>query len=440
MMSRMPTGPQGPSPAPAIIQERSRTPRILYVTPHWPHRMTSGSELRSFHVAKALKEFGDVEVIVVDGEGRPEQGRRQAHQLKIAYSVPVVGRPNETIRSKIAWVLDPRRPYPHGCGVDEDAARSVAQTAGNFDLTWFCKLRTANMLPQWAWPSSVVDIDDVPSTFERSLLETEPLPARLATYPRYLSWKSRERLLGERFTTLAVCSDADKRYLQSLGVSASIHIIPNGSERPAAAPLRRPVTPPRIGFIGIFDYEPNASGVAWFARECWPLIRREVPDVRLRLVGRDSDGPLKPEGPGIDGLGWVDDVADEASTWSAMIVPIRVGAGTRGKIAQAFGLKVPLVSTSLGAFGYDATDGDVMYLADSASAFTRACVRTLRDPDAAQAMTERAWHAFLDRWTWDAIAPRIRAVARDCLNAQERSSDAPRGDVVPHTEKSLTQA
>ena len=100
-----------------------------------------------------------------------------------------------------------------------------------------------------------------------------------------------------------------------------------------------------------------------------------------------------------------------------MIVPIRVGAGTRGKIAQAFGLKLPVVSTSLGAFGYDATDGDIMYLADSASGFAGACVRTIAEPAAAQSMAERAWNAFLERWTWDAIGQRIRNAAQDCLEA-----------------------
>src|SRR5262245_4126971 len=173
-------------------------PRILYVTPHWPYRTTSGSELRSFHVAHALQQVGDVELIVIDGEGRPEEARRRDHSLAVAYSVPVIARPNVQFRSKLAWLVNPRRPYPHGCGVEDSAARRIANTARSFDLTWFCKLRTANMLPQWAWPSSIVDIDDVPSTYERSLFATEPAGARVATYARYQSWKRRERLLGQR--------------------------------------------------------------------------------------------------------------------------------------------------------------------------------------------------------------------------------------------------
>jgi hypothetical protein len=99
--------------------------------------------------------------------------------------------------------------------------------------------------------------------------------------------------------------------------------------------------------MGIFDYQPNAAGVHWFVKECWPRIKREVPDARLRLIGRDTDGPSKPAGPDIDALGWVSDVGPEVATWAGMIVPIRFGAGTRGKISHAFSLKSRI--SSLGA-------------------------------------------------------------------------------------------
>jgi polysaccharide biosynthesis protein PslH len=218
---------------------------------------------------------------------------------------------------------------------------------------------------------------------------------------------------------LGVCSETDKRYLQNLGVDAPVHVLPNGAN-PPAAPVRRVATPPRLGFIGIFDYVPNRRGVEWFVRHCWPRVKREVPDARLRLVGRYSDGPLRPLGEGIDGLGFLPEVADEISSWSAMIVPVRVGAGTRGKIAHGFSLKCPIVSTSLGAYGYDAEDGHTMYLADSAEDFAAACIHAIRNPDFAVAMAERAWQQFLDKWTWVAIRPRVWAAADECLRLSER--------------------
>ena len=150
-------------------------------------------------------------------------------------------------------------------------------------------------------------------------------------------------------------------------------------------------------------------------KECWPRIKREVPDVRLRVAGRYSDGPLKPLGPDVDALGWVEDIDAEMATWSAMVVPILLGAGTRIKIALGFSRKCPMVSTSLGAYGYDIRDGEGMFLADGPEAFAGACVRLIQRPEEAVKMAERAYRKFLENWTWEAIQPSIWTAAEDCL-------------------------
>ena len=231
--------------------------------------------------------------------------------------------------------------------------------------------------------------------------------------------RRRERFWRERFSVLSVCSEADRKYLRG---GEHAHVIPNGFERPTQEPVWNPVDPPRIGFIGLFSYSPNLEGMKWFLRECWPLVKRAIPNARLRLVGKDTDGPLRPNAPDIDALGYVDDPADEIAAWSAMIVPVIHGAGTRVKIADAFSRKCPVVSTRVGAYGYDVRDGRELLLADDPRQFAAACVDLIRDRAAAEAITERAYKAFLENWTWDAIAPRVWAAAEDALRIGLRRS------------------
>lgn len=405
-----------PAP-PAIVSQRPRTPRILYVSPYWPHRGASASEQRALNIGRALADVGRVEMLVVDAEGgEAEWIECPDKEFRVAGSVAVHPKRNRGLYQKLRWALNPKCPYPHGRGVDQDSLIRVLRVAAGFDLLWFCKMQTPNMFPRWAWPRSFVDIDDVPSTYEWSVLQTTLPPRdRLLTLVRYWSWRRRERLLGERFSALGVCSEADERYLRSLGVNAPVHVIPNGACRPQAVPARNPADPPRLGFIGTFDYPPNPEGLRWFTTNCWPRIKCATSGVRLRVVGRFSDGPLRPVGAGIDALGWVPDIEEEVATWSAMIVPIQVGGGTRGKIAQAFSLKCPVVSTSIGAYGYDAVNGRTMYLADAPEDFARACLDAIQRPAEAAAMAERAWTESLEKWTWDAIRPRVHAAVAACL-------------------------
>jgi glycosyltransferase involved in cell wall biosynthesis len=240
----------------------------------------------------------------------------------------------------------------------------------------------------------------------------ERLSARLDAF----RWKRQERLLGERFDVLTVCSEADRR---SLSVTAPVHVIPSGFERSLRSVQRNPAMPTRFGFIGLFDYAPNAEGVRWFIKECWPMVKSKLPEARLRLVGRGSENGYAASGPDVDGLGWVEDSDSEIASWTAMIVPLHVGGGTRVKIAEGFSRKCPIASTSLGAFGYEVNDGRDLLLANDPLDFANACVRLAAEPAAATQLAERAYSLYLERWTWDAIAPRIWNAAEDCLRLKK---------------------
>jgi glycosyltransferase involved in cell wall biosynthesis len=170
----------------------------------------------------------------------------------------------------------------------------------------------------------------------------------------------------------------------------------------------------------MFDYFANREGVEWFVEKCWPQITRRIPEARLRLVGRGGDRVFARPARGVDGLGWVDDSAAEIATWSAMIIPLHKGGGTRVKIAESFSRKCPIVSTRIGAYGYDVADGKQLRLADSPEAFAEACIDLALKPSEAERMAERAWADFVEKWSWDAIAPRIWATAQDCLRRSAR--------------------
>jgi glycosyltransferase involved in cell wall biosynthesis len=389
--------------------------RILYLAPCWPGRVY-GSALRATHIARSLQAIGQVDFVVVkpaDDEDERSSTRNLGDCLGVKRLVKLRWVEWHPLRERLRAGLDPRfMGYEDRLAEPQDRL-SVLNSLAGYQLVWIHALRTANVFDLWVWPRSVMDIDDIPSTFLQTLRENgHSVAERLRASFRVRAAKRRERLLPNRFTTLSVCSEADRQYLR---IDRKVHVIPNGFEAPGNEPLRCPAYSPRIGFIGIFKYPPNAAGVRWFVERCWPRIKQHIPDARLRLVGSGSEGPLAPSGGDIDALGYVEDAAAEMATWSAMIVPLHIGAGTRVKIAEAFSRKCPVISTSLGAYGYDVADGRELLLADTAEAFASACVRVIRQPSEAAALAERAWHQFLKKWTWDAIQPRVWAAAEECL-------------------------
>jgi glycosyltransferase involved in cell wall biosynthesis len=400
----------------------SRKPRILYVSTPWPH--LSGFAIRALHVARALKHVGDVEVLIVDSEGlnRPSIPLL-AEEFTFAGQLDVGPVTDHSFGRKLRASTSSRTPFPNGVAVDDRGHRRICTLAEEFDLIWFFKYRTANAFDRWVWPRAVLDIDDLPSAVYTSLLTTKrSLTDRLRTRWEISKWQRRERRLDERFTVLVTCSEDDKH---ALDAAVPIHVIPNGFSRPAVEPIRAPRTPPRVGFIGLFDYAANLDGVAWFVEHCWPLVKAQMPGVRLRLAGVGSTEAFHSCGdPQIEALGWIDNPAEEIGTWSLMIVPLHVGGGQRVKIAEGFSRKCPVVSTRLGAFGYDVESGRELLLADDPHDFAGACVSLLRDSSLAAAIAQRAFTSFLEKWTWDAIAPRVWAAAEDALQRSGRPAVA----------------
>jgi glycosyltransferase involved in cell wall biosynthesis len=401
-------------PGEALAGMKVRPKRILFLSSSWPRGRSFGGQLRALHTGRALTHVGEVTMVVVGSETADADTVRDSG-TEFRIEAPVVAQPTRSagLGAKLRRAFDTRYLDLHGCAASHSDQERISRLARDHDFVWLLNSRTPQILQRWSWPNAHLDVDDVPSTYLRTVANRESNPfRRFKVRFRQRLLHRRELLYHQRFTTLSVCSTEDKAYL---GGSERIHVIPNGFERPATTPSPCPVWPPRIGFIGLFSYAPNLEGVRWFLRECWPELRRTIPGIRFRLIGTDTDGPLKPNDPGVDALGWMPDPATEIASWSTMVIPIHEGGGTRIKLADAFSRKCPVVSTRLGAFGYDVTDRVQLRIADTAAEFRRACHELVQHPDLGKELAARAWIDFLDQWTWDAIASRVWAAAEDCL-------------------------
>jgi glycosyltransferase involved in cell wall biosynthesis len=349
---------------------------------------------------------------------------RTAEEFEV---IPPVGEhplPELKAAEKIRRALDPTRLDVHGCSASRSDRERILSALPDYDLIWLMNSRTPNILQIWRWAGAHLDIDDIPSAYFRTAARVGPsLMARLRARAQEAMARRREKLLGWRFETLSVCSDEDRAYLRG---DNRVHVIPNGFPAPETSPVRSPsIRPVRIGFIGLYTYGPNLEGVRWFLRECWPTLRERIPGVRFRLVGKGTDGPLRPSETDVNPFGWMADPSAEIATWSLMVIPILTGAGTRMKLVDAFSRRCPVVSTGLGAYGYGLEDGKQLRIADTPAGFAGACVELVKNPVEAAAIAGRAWEEFLERWTWEAIAPRVEAAVADCLGGTSSGRSPP---------------
>jgi glycosyltransferase involved in cell wall biosynthesis len=186
-----------------------------------------------------------------------------------------------------------------------------------------------------------------------------------------------------RFDHVIAVSQHDRSLMSKWVDATRISVVPTGvnleqfrtgaSDPATAAPL--------VVFVGSMDWEPNEDGVLWFCKEIWPQVLAAVPSARLRIVGRSPPTSIMHlSSNAVEVTGTVPSVVEHLHAAAVVIVPLRIGGGTRLKIYEAMAARRPVVTTTVGAEGLEYHAGEDLLIADRAYDFANAVTALLSDP------------------------------------------------------------
>jgi glycosyltransferase involved in cell wall biosynthesis len=202
-------------------------------------------------------------------------------------------------------------------------------------------------------------------------------------------------------------SESDAALMRDWYGVKRVDVVPTGVDADYFKP-RAPVPPSAdLVFVGSMDWAPNIDGIDWFQREVLPLILRRKPDCSVAIVGRTPPPAIQKlavRHPFVQVTGTVPDVRPWLWGSKLSIVPLRVGGGTRLKIFEAMAAGAPVVSTTIGAEGLGARDGDTISIADSPEDFAAACISLLDDAAERERLRGRALQMVAEQYSWEAAA------------------------------------
>jgi len=216
-------------------------------------------------------------------------------------------------------------------------------------------------------------------------------------------WEPR---LGASADLCITVSERDRRFLLKKNPALKIEVIPNGADTKAYRFLGPPPSGSRaVLFVGDMRYEPSVDAATYFVSTILPLARRAIPGLEFWIVGREpARAVLDLRADGVHVTGAVPDVRPYYERCFASVVPLRAGGGTRLKILEAMALGRPIVSTSIGAAGLDAADGEHLAIADRPREFAARVADIFREPEKTRLMAERARRLVESRYDWDDLA------------------------------------
>jgi glycosyltransferase involved in cell wall biosynthesis len=215
-----------------------------------------------------------------------------------------------------------------------------------------------------------------------------------------------------------LCSAADEQRLLDQVPGVRTAVIPNAADIEYYQP--RSTDPPPDGrtvvFFGLLSYVPNIDGAIHFIQDIWPRIAPVHPEARCKIIGgRSPPSLLALAGPQVELTGFVSDLRPHLAAAALVVVPLRLGGGTRLKIVEAMAMGKAIVSTRLGAEGIEAVPGRDFFVEDEPAAFADAVNRLLAEPSLAARVGQSARQLAVERYAWSRAARELEGFYRRIL-------------------------
>jgi glycosyltransferase involved in cell wall biosynthesis len=234
-------------------------------------------------------------------------------------------------------------------------------------------------------------------------------------YIKTLKW---EQLTWKRATVCVALTQEDKISMERLESNIDVRLIPNGSDHQKKVDdvtkllsnsFGHPVITdncPSVLFVGNFAYEPNVDAALYFCRDIFPLILKDVPNVKLFLVGNAPTSEIcsLASNRNIEVSGRVPSLIPFYKHADVVVCPLRIGGGVKVKVLEALGHGKAIVSTSIGAQGLDLSTYRAVAVADEATDFAEIVVRLLVHPEERHSQERQALVYAATLPTWDQIS------------------------------------
>jgi polysaccharide biosynthesis protein PslH len=267
---------------------------------------------------------------------------------------------------------------------------------------------------------------NVESALWRRMATTESHPLRKLAYKLEAARMSRyERRTLARFHHIVAVSENDRQQMMEMDPSCDITVNPTGvdTQQFQVAPPSS-AAPPRIVFTGSMDWEPNIDAMEYFCAEIWPRVLAEFPHAIFQIVGRTPFSRVQRlASKSVVVTGTVPSVTNYLRDATVVVVPLRIGGGTRLKIYEAMAMGKALVSTSIGAEGLTFENGRDLLLADEAHLFADAILLLLRDAQVRRRFEQAAVH-LAAKFDWSVVASQFAEVLRRMASGSSARTQA----------------
>ena len=246
-----------------------------------------------------------------------------------------------------------------------------------------------------------------------------------------------ERSEYARYEAVTVVTQQDAEALDALRTGLPLHVIPNGVDAGFFSPgpdSRRSSS--SIVFHGGLYYAPNTIAARMLAEEIFPLVREQLPEATLTIVGRDPPPVLRrldrPD-RGVRVVANVDDIRPWLLGAAVYAAPMTTGTGIKNKVLEAMACGLPCVVAPRALQGLHEDARHSLILAETPGEFAAKAIELLKSPGDAERIGRRNREYVISAHDWSVVARRYEAIYRSVAEAPHLIDRAPTRAAPPGT-------
>ena len=157
-------------------------------------------------------------------------------------------------------------------------------------------------------------------------------------------------------------------------------------------------------FVGGFGHDPNLDAVLWFLDKIYPEVykRTKAPFYIVGSKAPEQITNIKSEGVIVKGFVSEEELQRLYQTSRLAVVPLRYGAGVKGKVVEALYYGIPVVTTSVGAEGIEGIE-NIAVIEDKPQELVEAICSVYTDEERLKEMSEKSQKYVREKFSTDAV-------------------------------------
>ncbi|MDQ3021780.1 MAG: glycosyltransferase family 4 protein [Bacteroidota bacterium] len=386
--------------------------KILFISYDFPYPPTGGSISRDYNLIKQLSKHHELHWInrTIRGKIKKEymdEMKKYFKEIKIAeweYS-------HNYFRFLKSLVTD--IPYIIRRFESDEMKKIVEETINQneFDLILCDHIYLSQYIPDSITGKIPVipNNEDCGFTYYKRMTENSGFTRSLYAGSQWQKLLNYEISILKKYNVYITTSEKEKESISKYYDEAEIGVVENGVDAEFFSERVRKDLSPNIVFTAWFKYYPNAIAAIDFVNNIFPKIKMEIPDLKFYIVGKEPPEKVKSlaKTDGVIVTGYVHDVRDYLANADAAVIPLQIGGGTRLKILEAMSMKIPVVSTVLGAEGLEVEDEKNILIAKNDEDFAQKVIRIMKDKNLSNKLSNNGKVLAVHRYNWDIIGEKL---------------------------------